>query len=185
MPLFKKTPFQFLHVPQLSVFFSVPVICFMLISCHSEKEYSSVNPVNWQKRSVSEIHIDSAVSGTSYLSIYSEVYSLTEHRTHNLTVTVSMHNVNTVDTIYLLNAKYFNTKGEMIRSYFKDPIFIAPMETVQIVIDETDKSGGTGANFLFDWKTKPGINPPYFESVMISTSGAQGISFTTQGIRVD
>ena len=55
------------------------------------------------------------------------------------------------------------------------------METVEIVIDESDKEGGTGANFLFNWSIKPNSTEPFFESVMLSTSGQQGISFTTQG----
>jgi hypothetical protein len=85
----------------------------------------------------------------------------------------------------LEKTEYFNTKGDLIRTYFNKMIFIAPMETVEIVIDEKDKVGGTGANFLFDWKIKPNTNEPAFEGVMISTSGQQGISFTTHGRRID
>lgn len=55
------------------------------------------------------------------------------------------------------------------------------METVEIVIDESDKEGGTGANFLFKWSISPNSSEPFFESVMLSTSGQQGISFTTRG----
>ena len=57
------------------------------------------------------------------------------------------------------------------------------METVEIVIDENDKEGGTGANFHFDWRIKPLSNEPLFEAVMISSFG-QGLSFTTQGKRI-
>jgi hypothetical protein len=28
------------------------------------------------------------------------------------------------------------------------------METIEIVVDEEDKDGGTGANFVFDWSMK-------------------------------
>ena len=58
------------------------------------------------------------------------------------------------------------------------------METVEIVIDQDDNEGGTGANFIFDWKIKPDTNEPLFEAVMISTYGQQGLSFTTTGIRL-
>jgi len=58
------------------------------------------------------------------------------------------------------------------------------METAEIIIDERDKTGGTGANFLFDWNKNPDINSPIFEAVMISTYGQQGLSFTTQGVEV-
>ena len=82
-----------------------------------------------------------------------------------------------------MNAEYYNTQGELLRSYFDHPIYLVPLETVEIVIDEGDREGGTGANFLFDWRIKQGSNEPLFEAIMISTSGQQGLSFTTNGIQ--
>ncbi len=93
-----------------------------------------------------------------------------------------MRNVNRRDTVYLGHAEYYGTTGELIRTYFQGPIYILPLETVEIVIDEIDKAGGTGANFLFDWQIRPGANAPFFECVMISTSGQQGLSFATRGV---
>jgi len=51
------------------------------------------------------------------------------------------------DSIFLMNAKYYNTQGTLLLSYFEHPIYLAPLETVEIVIDEGDREGGTGANF--------------------------------------
>ncbi len=155
-----------------------------LFACEPAPEVSSFDPVNWQSRTVTPMPEDSLTTGTTYLSVYSEVYSLTEHKTHNLTATVSLRNVNRGDTVYINQADYFNTAGHLIRTYFTDPIYIAPMETVEIVIDEMDKSGGSGANFVFGWSVPPSTNPPLFEAVMISTSGQQGLSFTTQGVAI-
>lgn len=153
----------------------------LVFACESESNISSVNEVNWSKRAAQISPMDTLQKGTTYLSVYSEIYSQTEHRTHGLTATVSMRNVNEADTVFIDHADYFNTHGELIRSYFKRPIYIAPMETVEIVIDEEDLEGGTGANFLFKWQIPSGIHPPLFEGVMISSSGQQGLSFTTQG----
>lgn len=158
----------------------------LLLSCaKKEKEVSSVDPVNWSHRTATLSASDSLAQGTTYLSVYSQIYSETEHRTHNLTGTISMRNTNLKDTIYIRKAEYFDTHGNSIRTYFDRPIYIKPMETVEIVIDENDKTGGTGANFLFQWSIKPTSHEPYFEGVMISTSGQQGLSFTTQGKRVE
>ena len=157
---------------------------FLLLACADEKEISSVNPVNWEKRTVGFPLSDSLQQGTTYLSVYSQIYSQTEHRTHDLTATVSMRNISRSDTIYIEKAEYFDTKGKSIRTYFNQPIFISPLETVEIVIDEKDQEGGTGANFLFDWKIHPASSEPFFECIMISTSGQQGLSFATQGKRI-
>ena len=161
------------------------ITAFALASCGNPKEISSINPVNWARRTADLPAADSLETGRTYLSVYSQIYSLTEHRTHDLTATISMRNTNPVDTIYIQKAEYFDTHGRSIRTYFDWPIYLLPMETVEIVIDEEDREGGTGANFLFDWSTRPGSPEPLFEGVMISTSGQQGLSFTTQGKRID
>ncbi len=160
------------------------VIALLCLSCEHEKGVSSISPVNWQKRTVAKLP-DSLIRGTSYLSVYSQIYSQTEHRLHNLTAMISMRNVSLTDSIFIHKAEYFNTEGHHIRTYFYKTIYIAPLETVEIVIDEHDQEGGTGANFIFDWSVKPNTNEPLFEGVMISTSGQQGLSFTTQGHRIE
>ncbi len=164
---------------------SIVTILLFINSCDKEKEISSINETNWNKRTVNNFNGDSLVHGQTYLSVYSEIYSGTEHRSLSLTATVSLRNINVKDTVFIDKATYFNTHGEAIRTYFNKTIFIAPMETVEIVIDESDKEGGTGANFLFNWSTRPNSTEPFFESVMLSTSGQQGISFTTQGKHIN
>lgn len=98
---------------------------------------------------------------------------------------MSLHNPNRNYEIFIDKAVYYNTHGDPIRTYFDKTIFIKPMETVQIVIDGIDSEGGTGANFLFDWKKKINSNDPIFEAVMITNYGQQGISFVTNGRNIN
>lgn len=159
-------------------------LSILLLSCLEKKEISSINPENWSKREVKVPIKDSLVHGKSYLSIYSQIYSSSEHKTHNLTAMVSLRNTSEKDTIYLLKGEYFDTHGLSLRSYFKHPIYLAPLETTEIIIDEMDVEGGTGSNFIFEWKTPIGCPEPLFEGVMNSTVGQQGLSFTTQSKRI-
>lgn len=156
----------------------------LLFCCEREKEISSINPVKWSNRIASQSQLDSLEIHATYLSIYSQIYSLSEHKTHNLTVTVSMRNTNMEDSVFIRSAQYYDTNGKLIRSYFEKPIYLKPMETVEIVIDEIDQEGGTGANFLFQWSSRENNNDPFFEGVMISTTSQQGLSFSTQGIKL-
>lgn len=158
----------------------------LLISCSEpqQEEVSSIDPVNWSGRKVALNDTASMEFGTTYLSVYSQIYSMTQHGTHDLTGTVSLRNVSPTDSVYILKAQYYNTAGKAIRTYLEHPIFLAPLETVEIVIDERDRSGGTGANFTFDWAVQKGTAAPLFEAVMISTSGQQGLSFTTTGVQI-
>lgn len=161
------------------------LVIFMTIGCAGKQDQaeSPLLSMNWQNRSIALDRIDSLYTGSSYLSTYSEIYERNEFRTHKLTATISMKNISSEDSVFITRADYYNTKGEMIRSYLDDPIYIEPLETIEIVIAQEDRQGGTGANFIFEWATKNRENEPLFEAIMISTSGQQGISFTTQGIK--
>ena len=160
-------------------------LMMIVLSCEEEKKMSSVDPVNWGAREVTHSLADTLETGSTYLSVYSQIYSESENKVQNLTSTVSLRNPSRKDTLYITRADYFGTDGNLIRTYFDEPIFIAPMETVEIVIDQIDQEGGTGANFIFDWRILPGSNQPLFEAVMISTYGQQGLSFTTRGRRIE
>ena len=156
----------------------------IVFACNEQKEISSINPENWSKRTVNLNTKDSLEFGKSYLSIYSQIYSMSEHKTHNLTAMVSLRNTSDIDTIYILKAEYYDTHGKSVRKYFNQPIYLAPLETTAIIIDETDITGGTGSNFIFEWQIPKDCPEPLFEGVMNSTMGQQGLSFTTQGIRI-
>lgn len=163
---------------------SLASIFFILFSCEEPRSMSSVDPINWKKRTVQSIMTDSLDSGSTFLSVYSQIYMHNEENLSDLTVTVSLHNPNLTDSLFVDKAVYYDTHGKSIRTYFDQTIFIKPMETVQIIIDGIDSEGGTGANFVFDWKKKPAVIEPIFEAVMINTYGQQGISFMTQGKRI-
>lgn len=156
-----------------------------LASCNTNRGETSQKHVsqNWNERTIVFSSSDSLIFGESYLSVYSEIYSYTAEQTFPLTATVSIHNTSQSDSIFIKKADYYNTNGKLIRSYVDQPIFVKPLESLQIVIDETDEEGGTGANFIFEWATPSPSIEPYFEAVMISTSGQQGMSFTTRGVK--
>ena len=161
------------------------LILLSFYSCDKTIAQDEFARINWSARVATITNADSLEIGKSYLSIYSQIYSLSQHKKYNLTAMASLRNTSEKDTIYLLKADYHGTHGEMIKSYIKKPVYLLPMETLDIVIEESDITGGTGSNFIFDWKTPKGCPEPIFESVMSSTVGSQGLSFTTQGKRIN
>ncbi|MCB0750757.1 MAG: DUF3124 domain-containing protein [Ignavibacteriae bacterium] len=163
----------------------VPIILLMLslIACENQNNINSLDPINWQNKRIQLIDSGQIYYESSYLSIYSQIYERNQKVTFDLTVTVSMRNKSSSDSIYILKADYYNTSGSLIRTYFDFPILLKPMETIEIVIDQVDSVGGTGGNFIFSWATENQYNEPLFEAIMISTDNQQGISFTTQGVK--
>ena len=73
-------------------FFGLLIVFLALQSCEDKKEISSIDPISWESRQIDIPQNDSLASGETYLSIYSEIYSQTEHITHDLTATISMRN---------------------------------------------------------------------------------------------
>lgn len=159
-------------------------LLFILQSCESGQEQPTIKQPNWDNRKAEVSNWDNFEQGKTYLPVYSHIYQRYENRTFNLTVTVSIRNTSLSDSIYILKADYFNTNGDNIRQYIKAPIYLKPMETIELVIEEDDKEGGSGANFIFDWAAENPKNIPLFEAVMISTYGQQGLSFVTRGVPV-
>lgn len=160
------------------------LIFFGFTACERNSKKDEFEKINWSQRTATIPAADSLEIGKSYLSIYSQIYSVSQHRKYNLTAMVSLRNASEKDTIYLLSAKYYDTHGELLKTYFSKAIYIVPMETLDIVINETDISGGTGSNFIFDWQIPKDTPEPIFEAVMSSMAGQQGLSILTQAKRI-
>lgn len=116
-----------------------------------------------------------------YVPAYSHIYSGSGERPFLLTVTLSIRNIDPAHRIKIFLVDYYETQGKLLKKYIDKPIALASLESLRYVIPERDKSGGSGANFLIEWRSDKFVNPPIVESIMIGTQSAQGISFTSRG----
>ena len=71
-----------------------------------------------------------------------------------------------------------------MRRFVEEPRTLGPLQSFEAIIEEQDTSGGSGANFIVEWRSDVAINPPVIEAVMISTRSGQGISFTSRGVPI-
>ncbi len=115
-----------------------------------------------------------------YIPIYSSVYHQGGKK-FDLTSTLSIHNVDLNNPIQLIRVNYYNTNGQLIRKYIKEPISLNPFQTKQFVIPSVDTTGGTGANFVVQWVSDNHVTSPITEAIMVSTTQNQGLSFSTTG----
>ncbi|WP_339627542.1 DUF3124 domain-containing protein [uncultured Maribacter sp.] len=134
-------------------------------------------------RRVNTAIIDSLIRQV-YVPIYSDIYNQTRDTRTMLTATLSIRNTSIRDSLFVSTIDYYNTQGDLVRSYIDSPIYLKPMESIDYVIEQQDNSGGSGANFLIDWYSKKQLNP-LFHAVMVGGLGAQAFSFTTDGIEVE
>jgi len=116
-----------------------------------------------------------------YVPAYSHIYSGDREFPILLTVTLSIRNVDSNHPITVSYADYYGTNGELIKRYAEKSVTLKPLESIRYIIPQKDRSGGSGANFMVEWKSEKSVNQPIIESVMIGTEGQQGISFTSRG----
>lgn len=118
---------------------------------------------------------------TIYVPAYSHIYSGNRERPFMLTITLSIRNIDPKHSIRIVIADYYETQGQLLKKYIKNPVILKALESLRYVIPEYDKSGGSGANFIVEWKADKPVNPPIVESIMIGTQTQQGVSFTSRG----
>lgn len=116
-----------------------------------------------------------------YVPAYSHIYSGNREQPFLLTVTLSIRNIDPKHQIKITAVDYYETQGKLLKKYLDTPVLLNPLESLRYIVPEIDKSGGSGANFIVEWKSEKYINPPIVETIMIGTQNQQGISFTSRG----
>lgn len=116
-----------------------------------------------------------------YVPAYSHIYTGNSERPFLLTVTLSIRNIDPKNQIDITVVDYYATQGTHLKHFLTDTKTLQPLESSRYIIAERDKSGGSGANFIVEWKSDKLVNPPIVEAVMIGTQTQQGISFTSRG----
>jgi len=118
---------------------------------------------------------------TIYVPVYSHIYSGNKEKLFLLTATLSIRNIDPKHPITITIVDYYETQGKFLKKYLNKPTILNPLESIRYVIPEKDTTGGSGANFMVEWKSDKSVNPPIVESIMIGTQSSQGISFTSRG----
>ena len=118
-----------------------------------------------------------------YVPAYSHVY-YQGGSPYLLETTLSIRNVDSDRPIYVASIRYFDTDGKLVRTPVEETIKLEPLQTVDFLVERQDSTGGSGANFLVDWGSDEDVNEPMVETVMVGTSGTQGICFSRSGIEI-
>ena len=121
-------------------------------------------------------------SGQSvYVSIYSHIYGGLKARPFDLASVLSIRNTDMNQQVTIISVKYYDTDGQIIKEYLNEPLQLNALASTRYIIKEGDKAGGSGANFIVQWKSNKKVNSPIIEAIMIGTRSGQGISFISRG----
>lgn len=160
------------------------IVVLTLSSCTSPtavpQSTSQSTPVSTHSPST-EPEGEQIAGQTIYVPVYSHIYMRDKTRVINLTATLSIRNTDGQNAIRISAVRYYGTDGTLVREYVKEPSRLAPMASLDFVVDEDDTTGGVGANFIVEWSAGVEVTPPVVEAVMISAASQQGISFVSEG----
>ena len=118
-----------------------------------------------------------------YVPVYSHVY-YQGGSPYSLETTLSIRNTDFDEAVYLKSVKYFDTSGKLVKTHLDRAIKLAPLQTIEFLVERQDSSGGSGANFLVEWWAERQVDKPVIEAVMVGTVGTQGICFGRTGIEI-
>ena len=159
---------------------------FLAAGCSSaEREPVAAADSALQERptpaATADVPTESVAGQTVYVPVYSHIYYLDGSREFNLTATLSIRNTDLDHPIAVTAVRYHDSGGQLVRRYLEQPLQLPPLASQPFVVEEQDKVGGVGANFIVEWESGAVVSPPIIEAVMISTSSTQGISFVSRG----
>lgn len=122
-----------------------------------------------------------AIGQIIYVPVYSHIYYQDQQRTIDLAATLSIRNTDGDQPIQIDAVLYYDSDGNLVRSYLEEPLRLGAMASTAFVVDEDDRTGGVGANFIVAWSSTTEPTPPVVEAVMISAASTQGLSFVSVG----
>ncbi len=121
-----------------------------------------------------------------YLPVYSHVYHGESDRQGKpsetlVSVHVSIRNTDPDKAMRLVSAKYYDTRGRLVKNYVTTVIVVPPLGTYEIFVPRSDAAGGSGANFLIAWLADEPINTPVIEARHADIRESRTLMFTTTG----
>ena len=116
-----------------------------------------------------------------YVPAYSHINVHGERNAFQLTIVLSVRNIDPDHQIQISAVDYYSTPGNRLSSFVEQPVMIKPLDTLSFVVPEKDTRGGLGANFIVDWTSNNPVNPPIAESIMTGSRGTQAFSFVSRG----
>lgn len=165
-----------------SDFYFLVFATFLLASCINQNTSEKQRKKSHPSHKYTYVSIDSSDLNylqTEYVPVYSDIYHRDGTRRFILTTTISIRNTSLADSAYILKATYYDSYGKVLSEYIDSTILLTPLESIEFVVDENEKVGGAGANFIIDWGSRIYSDQIMIQTVNIGTEGQQGLSFTS------
>ena len=138
----------------------------------------SYTPPNLDAYAVTDVSVGSLpVHQAAYVPVYSHIY-YDGGRPYLLETLLSIRNVDPKMPVYVSAVEYYDTNGNLSKTQVDRLIKLAPLQTIEFLVERHDVTGGSGANFIVEWHAAAkATHAPLIEAVMVGRSGTNAISF--------
>ena len=170
----------------MKLFKSLPsfiILIWFSLSCMPQNEEENEIPQHIQPIAAMG-DLDFSNGQKVYVPAYSQihsVYSSNEESRINLAVTLSIRNTDIDNPIIIKSVSYYGDDGTLLKEYVEAPFQISKMASVSFKINQSDISGGIGANFIVEWGANQSVIEPYIQAIMLGTQGTHGFSWRNPG----
>jgi hypothetical protein len=164
----------------------VIIIAFSFSSCFQDKElhlqFDDPDTFFIEKTELPNLEIHKDI----YVPAYSNLYYESDVRKTYFTVILSLRNISFIDSIYFDRIEYYDSEGKLLKEFIKNILVLRPMESIEFIVESSDKKGGPGANFVVSYSGRSNLkNPHYIEAVMLGNIDGYGFSFSSPGIEIN
>ena len=160
------------------------LLSVLLSACEENKfklQYDHQDVLYIDNSALPDVEIKESV----YVPAYSDLYYESQEKKTFFTVILSLRNISFTDTLYFTNIDYYSSHGKLLRQYIDQVLVLKPMESMEYIVEEAEKEGGTGANFVVSYSAKASLkNHPFIESIMMGNLDNYRFAFTSPGVRI-
>lgn len=117
---------------------------------------------------------------TVYVPVYSHIYA-SGGSEQLLEATLSIRNTDLHEAIIIKSIRYYDTEGLELREYLPESIILPPLASTDFLVEQRDRAGGAGANFLIDWVAETSVTEPVIEAVMVGFEDNRAFAFARPG----
>ena len=121
---------------------------------------------------------------TLYVPVYSQVLHGNVNWTKKpeekpLSAMLSIRNTDPALTIRVVSIKYYDTDGHFVRDYPQGVKALPPLAALDDFVEHKDLEGGTGANFIVEWRSEQPVNAPIVEAAHTFFQGPSAMVFVS------
>ena len=167
------------------VYLMILLSAFLMAGCeyHADNNITETIKQAVHFRAAQEAEGEIGKRHTVYVPAYSHVYTSKDQR-EVMGITLSIRNTDFTNSLWVEKILYYNTEGDLVETFLSSPHVLAPMSSIDMVVDLTDMRGGSGANFIVEWGSKKELTDPVIHAVMVQVSGTRAFAFAVDGVVV-